>query len=96
MGKKCAECRTGMAREFEKVLEDKNKFQRESRELADKVEKLRIEIREYEDIDYEIISQIVRQKYGLGDKLESVEDRNLTTMLKEAKENSRKSKVRGG
>jgi hypothetical protein len=38
MGKKCAECKATIAREFEKVLEDKNKIQCQSAELAKRVE----------------------------------------------------------
>ena len=96
MGKKCAECKATIALEFEKVLEDKNKIQNQSRELAQRVEQLKAEIRLLENVDYEILSQIISQKYGLGEKLESVEDRNLTTMLKEAKGKSGKNKVMGG
>jgi uncharacterized protein (DUF3084 family) len=96
MGKKCAECKAGMAREFEKVLEDKNKIQNQSRELTQKVEQLKAEIRLLENVDYEILSQIFNEKHGLNGKLESVEDRNLTAMLKEAKGRSGKNKIMGG
>lgn len=65
-----------------KSLERQKQVSKREQSLPTRLKKLRIEIREYEDIDYEIISQIVRQKYGLGDKLEDVEDRNAT-MLKE-------------
>jgi hypothetical protein len=45
-----------------------------------------------ENVDYAILSQIFNEKHGLNEKLESVEDRNLTSILKEAREKGSKSR----